>query len=184
MFYFSSTVQNCMVQVESSKELPLDCHQCPLSEYYSSSQALNLGIMAVSYCLYFPVSDDIISFNPHFWFLEKFEPELNPYLVSGLNLGRRFLGPAEGILIALLHSSLCCFSQALFWDSSCPCPLDKTISDIFLCFSLSFSLSHKVTWWDGPNLVFLAPLCLSFYPLRSSLLIYDLLFWRGILPLV
>ena len=101
----------CMVQVEIPKQQSLDCRQSLWSESSCSSQALN---MAVSYCLYSPVSDDIISFNPYFWFLEKFELKLNPYLISGPNLGVGFLDPAERTLIPLLHFSLGCFTLNLF----------------------------------------------------------------------
>lgn len=110
--------------------------------------------MASLYHLYSPVSDYVMSFNAHFWFLEKFEPKLNPYLICGLCLGGGLLGVAEGILIALLLFFLNCFTWSLLCSYSNPCPLDKTILDIlFLWFSLSPSylftlscLSHKVLW--------------------------------------
>lgn len=97
-----------------------------------------------------------MSLNAHFWFLEKFEPKLNPYLICGLCLGGGLLGGAEGILIALMLFCLDCFTWSLLCGHSYPCPLEKTILDILsVWFSLSLSpsylltlicLSHKVLW--------------------------------------
>lgn len=114
----------------------------PLVQTLPSSQAWNVGIMARSQRLYSPVADYVISLNPHFWFLEKFEPKLTPYLICGLYWGGGLLGSGEGILTAPLLFSLDCFTWSLFRGYSCPCPLDKTILDILFFTVLMFINSY------------------------------------------